>query len=136
MMQEPAIEDLADAQLANDVPLAETAEEQFGALLRPENSPHRRRAAALELLKFVSDHPAAPQRLFSAYAWARVAPVYRLDEAALFPPIVSIIEAKDASIALRQAFIYGLFLPSSCAVGTPTSNAATLACSSFPWSWK
>lgn len=109
LLEEPAIQDLADARLANDVRLADAAEERWGSALRPETPAHQRRRAAAELLQYAYENRAAAQRLFAGYVWARVRHVYATAPEALSTQVFAIVSAADASIPLRQALINGSY---------------------------
>ena len=109
LMQEASIKALVDAGLATDVKAAIVAEHQFGAALLPQADPVGRRVAALGLLKLAQEKRSAYGGLFGRYLWARIAPVYALNEGVLTSPTLEIVQAKDATRDLREALIYGLY---------------------------
>lgn len=109
LMQEPAIAGLSDTALSADVKLALTAEQRFAPALRPSQTPAQRQAAAVELLKFTSEKRADCRALFARYMWERVAPIYPDAENPIFTTMLSLIEAKDAKVELREALLYGIY---------------------------
>ncbi|HMC10394.1 MAG TPA: hypothetical protein VKH44_03855 [Pirellulaceae bacterium] len=108
LMQEPAIKAVLDGALASDVKAATAAEQQFGPSLTG-NDAARRRDAALQMLALAKEQRAKLHGLFGRYLWARVGPVYRDALDALLPPALEIVQARDATLQLREALIYGLY---------------------------
>jgi len=47
--------------------------------------------------------------LYGRYVWARTEPLYGGAEAQLFPEVVKVVAARDATLELRQALIEGLY---------------------------
>ncbi|MGA2499022.1 MAG: hypothetical protein ABSH20_14870, partial [Tepidisphaeraceae bacterium] len=109
LMQESAITGLVDAAVAVDVKAAVAAEKQFAGALRPQVDPAARRDAALGLLKLTYEKRSGYGGCYGRYLWARVAPVYAVDEAALLPAVLETVQARDANRDLREALIYGVY---------------------------
>jgi hypothetical protein len=108
LMQEPAIQQLLDAGMAQDVKGALAAEEAFA----PELSSHdaaKRRAAAHGMLELALQHRAAYRGLFARYLWARIDPIYTSAEDEVLPGVFDLIGAKDATPELRSSLIADVY---------------------------
>ena len=107
LLKEPSIKGLFDAALEQDVRLTITAEQRFGGPLRKENG--QRTTAARGLLQFASERRAKVGPLFSQYLWERIGPVYEEGGESLEQSVITIIEAPDSALSLREALGYGAY---------------------------
>jgi hypothetical protein len=106
LLREPAIQALHPEALVADVRAAMSAEHGL-------EDARRRSAAPAEALRKLLDQTYAERArlrgLYGRYAWARTEPSYAGVENELFPEIVKVVSARDATVELRQALIEGLY---------------------------
>ncbi len=108
-MKEPAITAMLAAEAASDVKLALAAEQRFQPALRPTEPLTRQQSAAVDLLKFAKEKCETSAGLFGRYVWSRVAPIYPSAEPSLLPLTLNLVEARNATVELREALLYGLY---------------------------
>jgi hypothetical protein len=109
LLQEGLCQAVFDAGYIADVRAAMEGERIYRDELARAGEPDSGVAAARALLSFASERRSTVKDLFGRYLWARLLPAFLRSEQSLAAPVLTLVQAENATLGLRGVLISGVY---------------------------